>query len=166
MQQKFYVGPKLLSDIRKTITRVNAIPEHTPAQVPPRSPDQALNSLTSFKIGTVTGPWALEAEKSVAFDRGTSTATVVASNMFYQGVGCELTSSTSFSYNVGIARHSTNWYLVSVPMEFTRKTVLDDITLNITLNTESCAIITERTNHTSLMEYARLRIDCPPPGEY
>jgi len=77
-QQKYFIGPSLLSDIRSTIQRVDAIAPRTsgPAQeVRLQGLQQPMDGLR-LQRGTFTGSWAVGETKAVTIQGGTQTISV------------------------------------------------------------------------------------------
>lgn len=116
-----------------------------------------------FRVATYTGAWSIGALKTVVFKNQTATPnTASVLNLFYP-----VTSTAAGSRDCGIAKEGTAWYLIDVRMAtatavFVRSTstaitvsstqstsVVRDITLSATLNTDSCAITLGKTLVTS-----------------
>lgn len=75
-QQKYFIGPSLLSDIRKTITRVDAIaPTTSGAAMPVRLQDLQRPGMRLTR-GTFTGTWNIGETKSVTIQGSTNTVAV------------------------------------------------------------------------------------------
>ena len=110
-QERYLIGPSLLSDIRATITRVDSIaPRTSGAEQPVRL--QGLDRYSKvFRICTFTGSWNIDTEKTVTFRGITNTPnTVQAQNIF-----ATISGSTNTSVNTpcAIAKDGTAWYLIA-----------------------------------------------------
>jgi len=107
MAEGFLLGPNLLSQIRRTIDRVDGEPigsgfRRTQVTLEGEGP----RSAKVFRICTFTGSWAINETKTVTFKYQTSTpntASVV-------NLVCGL--SPSESCDVSIAKDGTAWFLV------------------------------------------------------
>lgn len=108
-QERYFIGPSLLSDIRETITRVDAIaPKTSGAAQPVRLQELRKPQAKVFRICTFTGAWTIDTEKTVTFRGITSTPnTVVAMNLFGSVNG------TASDNPCAIARDGTAWYLIA-----------------------------------------------------
>lgn len=101
-----------------------------------------------FRVCTFTGAWSINSSKTVTFKYQTSTPnTVSATNLFFPIDG----TSTR---DCAIAKDGTAWFLVDVPFETatavfftgtTTQTVVSDITLSASINTNNCAITVNKT---------------------
>ena len=107
-QRNYLLSPGLLSDVRDTITRVNAMPVSTPASTRNQEQPGQAPSPQLFRIGTATGSWNKAATNTVTWAPGTGvTATSTATNLFANITG------TSSTYSVAIARVANEWYLIA-----------------------------------------------------
>ena len=105
-----------------------------------------------FRVCTFTGAWSINATKTVTFKYQTATPnTAVATNLFFPIEGTS-------NRDCAIAKDGTAWFLVDVPFEtatavfFTStatQSVVSDITLSATLNTNNCTITVNKTLTTS-----------------
>ena len=111
-QQKYFIGPSLLSDIRATITRVDAIaPRTSGAAQPVRLQELQRPTGKTFRICTFTGSWSIDTQKTVTFRGITSTPnTVTVENLFATISG---STSTSTATPCAIAKDGTAWYLIA-----------------------------------------------------
>lgn len=108
MAKNYLLSPSLLSDVRDTISRVNAMSVTKPAQ--PKRQEQPGNVSTPqlFRVGTATGSWSKTVTNTVTWAPGTGvTATVSATNLF-----ADITGTTS-TYSVAVARVGNDWYLIA-----------------------------------------------------
>jgi len=107
-QKSYLLSPSLLSDVRETISRVNAMPLSTPAS--PRKQEHAgqISTPQLIRIGTATGSWNKAATNTVSWNPGSGvTATSTATNLFANITG------TTAAYSVAIARVANDWYLIA-----------------------------------------------------
>lgn len=75
-QERYFIGPSLLSDIRETITRVDAIaPKTSGAAQPVRLQDLQRPGMRLSR-GTFTGTWNVGETKAVTIQGSTDTASV------------------------------------------------------------------------------------------
>lgn len=110
-QQRYFIGPSLLGDIREVITRVDAIaPKTSGAEQAVRLQNVERYSKV-FRICTFTGSWNIDTTKTVTF-RGITTEpnTVEAHNLFATVSG---STNTSVSIPCAIAKDGTAWYLIA-----------------------------------------------------
>lgn len=107
-QEKFYIGPGLRQKLGDVIRIVDgSSPASGGISVTPTAPGMARPFLTTFRVCTFTGAWAISGQKTVTFKYVTATPnTVVATNLF-----CGLDPGT-VTTDVGVAREGTAWYLV------------------------------------------------------
>ena len=109
--EKYFVGPKLLSDIRDTITRVAGMPDSSSGAAI-RSALQEMprrGGAGGFRICTFTGAWNKNATKTVTLRGVTATPnTLAVLNLF-----ANLTGPTSGNLNCAAARDGTAWYLIA-----------------------------------------------------
>jgi hypothetical protein len=107
MARGFLISDGLRQDIKRTIARVDGMPDGPGAtKIPTRFEGSPAQAGKAFRICTFTGAWAINGEKAVTF-RGVTTTpnTVSAMNLF-----CGL--NPSGSCDVSIAKDGTAWYLV------------------------------------------------------
>lgn len=108
MAKNYLLSPALLSDVRDTISRVNAMPSAKPAQQKKQDPPGNVSTPQLFRIGTATGSWNKAATNTVTWAPGSGvTATSTATNLFANIAG------TSSTYSVAIARVGSSWYLIA-----------------------------------------------------
>lgn len=110
-QERYLIGPSLLSDIRETITRVDAIAPKTSGA----RQDVRLQELHSrpkvFRIATFTGTWNINTDKTVSLvNSGNTNDSLVARNLF-ASISAS-TNSTNASH-CAIAKDGTAWYLIA-----------------------------------------------------
>jgi hypothetical protein len=154
MAEGFLLGPNLLSQIRRTIDRVDGEPigsgfRRTQVALEGEGP----RSAKVFRICTFTGSWAINATKTVTFKYQTSTpntASVV--NLFFPY------PATTNATDCAIAKDGTAWHLIDVPFQTatavfsggtTTQTVVSDVVVAAVLNTSNCQITVTRTNTTA-----------------
>ena len=162
MAEGFLLGPNLLSQIRRTIDRVDGEPigsgfRRTQVALEGEEP----RSARVFRICTFTGSWAINETKTVTFKYQTSTpntASVV--NLFFP-----YPASTNAT-DCAIAKDGTAWHLIDVPFQTATavfigetatgirvvstatQTAVADVLIAATLNTSNCSIIVSRTQAT------------------
>lgn len=106
--EKYFIGPKLLGDIREVVTRVTGTPSRTSGASLPYRLQELPRGSSGFRICTFDGAWPIGDEKTIRF-RGT-TNTVTAVNLFASVSGaCQ-------ERDCAIARDG-EWYLVAVQCE-------------------------------------------------
>ena len=106
MARGFLISDGLHKDIKRTIARVDGMPDGPGATKIPTRFESLPQAGKVFRICTFTGSWAINATKTVTFKNQTATPnTVVATNLF-----CGL--DPSGSCDVAIAKDGTAWYLV------------------------------------------------------
>jgi hypothetical protein len=103
-----------------------------------------------FRVATFTGAWSINATKTVTFRNQTATPnTVAAMNLFFP-----FSAATNATTDCAIAKDGTAWFLIDVPLEedtaiFVRATssqsVMTDVTLSASLNTNACTISIGKT---------------------
>jgi hypothetical protein len=110
--EKYFIGPALLSDIRRVVGRVDNEPiPSTISRIPTRLQDVPRAASKVFRICTFTGSWSKSASKVVTFKFQTTTPnTVSASNLFATVSGSTVTST---NINCAIAREGTAWFLIA-----------------------------------------------------
>jgi hypothetical protein len=166
MARGFLISDGLRQDIKRTIARVDGMPDGPGAtKIPTRFESlPAQSGGKVFRICTFTGPWEINTEKEVTFRGVTATPnTVSALNLFFPVTS----TATSAATDCAIAKDGTAWYLVDVPFETatavfvgstatgiavssTQSTSLvTDVTLSATLNTSNCTISIGKTLVTS-----------------
>jgi hypothetical protein len=156
MARGFLISDGLHKDIKRTIARVDGMPDGPGAtKIPTRFESLPAQAGKVFRICTFTGAWAINGEKQVTF-RGVTTTpnTVSAMNLFFPVTS----TATNATTDCAIAKDGTAWYLIDVPFEmatavFVRATsstaVMTDVTLSASLNTSSCTISIGKTLVTS-----------------
>lgn len=110
MADKFYVGPTLLGDIRRTITRVDATPLSRLAAKEKYVNDEPLKAAPAFRVATASGSWSKGATKSVTITISGSTSTTSATNLF---ADITVSTTSTAAYSCAIARQGTDWYLIA-----------------------------------------------------
>lgn len=75
-QERYFIGPSLLSDIRDTITRVDAIAPKTSGAAQPVRLQELQRPASPLRIGTFTGSWHTGTWKTVTLTGTTQTAEV------------------------------------------------------------------------------------------
>ena len=155
-QRNYLLSPGLLSDVRDTITRVNAMPVSTPASTRNQEQPGQAPSPQLFRIGTATGSWNKAATNTVTWAPGTGvTATSTATNLFANITG------TSSTYSVAIARVGNDWYLIgssespsaTVSLTTATATIVTDVSFAADLSTSDCSIVVTKTLTTALITY-------------
>jgi hypothetical protein len=106
--QKYFVGESLRERLRTTIARVEGMPQggertKIPTVIEGGPPAFAQKM---FRMGTFTGAWSINQEKTVTFRGVTATPNTVS----VQNLVCGL--SPSGQCDVSIAKDGTAWYLV------------------------------------------------------
>jgi len=155
MTRGFLISDGLHRDIKRTIARVDGMPDGSgPTKIPTRF--ESLPALTAkvFRICTFTGAWAIGGTKSVTFKNVTTTPnTVSVTNLFFP-----ITSTATITTNCAIAKDGTAWYLIDVPFATATAvfvgatastTVMRDVTLSASLNTSNCTITIGKTLSTT-----------------
>lgn len=111
MTRKYYVGPSLLSDIRRTISRVDEIPVDTKVNEEPRHDVLSVSEPKAFRVGTATGAWSKGSTATVTWiPGGAITSTMVATNLF-------ASIANTATYNCAVARAGYTWYLIAAECE-------------------------------------------------
>jgi hypothetical protein len=108
MAEGFLLGPNLLSQIRRTIDRVDGEPIGSGfrrAQVALEG--EGPRSAKVFRICTFTGSWAINATKTVTFKYQTTTPNTVSALNLYCGLNPGTTTT-----DISIAKEGTSWFLV------------------------------------------------------
>ncbi len=156
MAEGFLLGPNLLSQIRRTIDRVDGEPigsgfRRTQIALEGEGP----RSAKVFRICTFTGSWAIGETKPVEFRYQTTTPnTVNATNLFFPWA----TTSTGASTECAIAKDGTAWFLIDVPFEtatavFVGATstlsMVSDVQIAAVLRTSDCTIVVSKTQSTA-----------------
>lgn len=110
---RYFIGPRLLGDIRRTIRLVGDLPESEsgatqPVRLQTLFQPTAGGGGRGVRIGTFTGSWTKNADKTVTFKYQTTTPnTVTATNLFAEiSVDCGIR-------NCAIAKDGTAWFLIS-----------------------------------------------------
>jgi hypothetical protein len=104
----------------------------------------------TFRVGTFTGAWSIDATNTVTFRNQTATPnTVAAVNLFFP-----LSAATNATTDCAIAKDGTAWFLIDVPFETatavfvgatSSTSVMTDVTLSASLNTSACTISIGKT---------------------
>ena len=169
MTRGFLISDGLHRDIKRTIARVDGMPDGSgPTKIPTRFESLPASTAKVFRICTFTGAWAIGGTKRVTFKNvATTPNTVSVTNLFFP-----ITSTATISTNCAIAKDGTAWYLIDVPFAtatavFVGSTTsgiavqstatgiavqstasgssVTDITLSATLNTSNCTISIGKT---------------------
>lgn len=112
-QERYLIGPSLLSDIRATITRVDAIaPKTSGAEQPVRLQDLQRPQSKVFRICTFTGAWAIDTQKTVTFRGITSEPNTVNAHNLFAALAAPASPSPC-----AIAKDGTAWYLIAARCE-------------------------------------------------
>jgi|LakMenEpi03Aug12_release.lakeMendotaPanAssembly.Ray.scaffolds.fasta_scaffold147392_2 hypothetical protein len=115
MARGFLISEGLRQDIKRTIARVDGMPDGPGAtKIPTR-----FESLPSagggkvFRVCTFTGAWSIGDAKTVTFKYQTATPnTASVTNLFFP-----VTSTATAATDCGIAKDGTAWFLIDVPFE-------------------------------------------------
>jgi hypothetical protein len=155
MARGFLISDGLHKDIKRTIARVDGMPDGPGAtKIPTRFEGMpASGSGKVFRICTFTGSWSINATKTVTFKNQTATPnTVSAVNLFFPF------PAPASATDCAIAKEGTAWYLIDVPFEAatavfvgatSSTSVMTDVTLSASLNTSACTISIGKTLVTS-----------------
>jgi hypothetical protein len=152
MAEGFLLGPNLLSQIRRTIDRVDGEPIGSGfrrAQVILEGEEP--RSAKVFRICTFTGSWAINATKTVNFKYlPGATNTVNVLNLFFPY------PAPSGSVDCAIAKDGTAWHLIDVPFQTATQAIVNDVQIAASLNTSNCSITVSRTLSTVSVSFLRL----------
>lgn len=152
--ERYFVGPRLLTDIRDTISRVQGMPDNQgggflPGMYIPLTPP--LGEGGAFRVATFTGAWSIASTKEVTFKYETNTPnTASVLNLFFDF------PEPQGTIDCGIAQDGTAWHLVSVPIESVNQQLRDggdydnvevvtDVGISATLSTADCSITVGKT---------------------
>lgn len=129
--ERYFVGPRLLTDIRDTISRVQGMPDRSsggflPGMYIPLTPPLGEGG---FHMATFTGSWAVSSGKTVTLYNATSTAETLAVTNLLIPVP-ELSNSTNSPTVCAIGEDRGAWYLLNVV--HTDADVLTGVTLQPT----------------------------------
>jgi len=120
--EKYFIGPQLLGDIRQTVSRVSAMPQGSRiGKIPTRLQDMRPPATAAAAGGTriieFEGSWNRMAEKQVTFVGTTQTATAV--NLFATvGQGCgvrygAVARDTQALGGISAPFAGNEWYLIA-----------------------------------------------------
>ena len=111
--EKYFIGPKLLSDIRRVVGRVDAEPIASEiTHIPTRLQDMSRGGGgKAFRICTFTGAWSIGTTKTVNFRGVTATPNTVSVTNLFASVSGECGQR-----DCAIARDG-DWYLIAVQCE-------------------------------------------------
>jgi len=158
--ERYFVGPRLLGDMRDTISRVQGEAYSVTGGHLPGRPEGLgrLSDSDNFRMATFTGAWSINSDKTVTLKYQTATPnTVGVTNLLFDF------PEPSGSVDCGIASEGTAWFLIGVPFETATavvvtgtstltyatstasQNVLTDISISGSLNTETCAITINST---------------------
>lgn len=113
-QERYFLGPGLLGDIRRTIATVDGQPTNVLATPREPRPTEQGASAQVIRVGEFTGTWNKGDLKTVTWTPGgTIAATVEAKNLFWD-VGEAGTATSSCA----IGRVGSTWYLIAAEQEF------------------------------------------------
>jgi hypothetical protein len=149
--EKYFIGPKLLSDIRRVVGRVDDEPiSSTISRIPTRLQDVPRGSGgTPIRACTFTGSWNINQVKTVTFQGVTTTPnTVVATNQLFT-IGDACTSQVAYIGKVKSTEPSgatADWHLLNVQHHET-------------------AVMVSVTLTTAALEFTRRLVWTPYPGE-
>lgn len=111
MPNKYYVGPNLLSDIRRTIASVDNNASYNALSTGDSSPYRPVNvenpENAIFRIGTATGSWSKVSSNTVSVTSPYGSKDIQATNLF-----ADISGGTA-TYSCAIARQGTAWYLIA-----------------------------------------------------
>jgi len=129
--ERYFVGPRLLTDIRDTISRVQGMPDrssggHLPGMYIPLTPPLEEGG---FHMATFTGSWAVGSSKTVTLYNATSTAETLAVTNLLLPVP-QLSDNTNSPTACAIGEDRGTWYLLNVL--HTDSDVLTGVTLQPT----------------------------------
>jgi hypothetical protein len=108
MARGFLISDGLRQDIKRTIARVDGMPDGPGAtKIPTRFEGVQAQGGKVFRVCTYTGAWSIDTDKTVTFKGVTSTPnTVTARNIFSN-------LSQTGTLNCAIAKDGTAWYLIA-----------------------------------------------------
>lgn len=107
-QERYFLGPGLLGDIRRTIATVDGQPTNVLATPREVRPTEQGRDAQIIRVGTATGNWNKASTNTITWKpAGTITAAVVATNLFANITG------TTATYSCAIARVGSTWYLIA-----------------------------------------------------
>lgn len=101
-----FIGDKLLSDIRETISTVRNMPGGETILAIPTRFDRIQQPV--FRTCTFTGAWPKGGAKVVTFRNQTSTPNTVSATNIFAAVPAPASTA-----NCAIAREGTEWYLIA-----------------------------------------------------
>ncbi len=101
-----FIGDKLLSDIRETISTVRNMPGGETILAIPTRFDRIQSPV--FRMGTFTGAWSKNSAKTVTFRGVTSTPNTASATNLFAAVPAPASSG-----NCAIAKDGTAWYLIA-----------------------------------------------------
>ena len=109
-----------------------------------------------FRICTFTGSWSIGATKTVTYKYASGTPnTAVATNLFFPITGAA-------SRDCAIAKDGTAWFLIDVPVytasgvvivSTATTSVISNVSISASLNTDTCSITVGKTLTTSSLPY-------------
>jgi hypothetical protein len=160
MARGFLISDGLHKDIKRTIARVDGMPDGPGAtKIPTRFEGVQAQAGKVFRVCTFDGAWSIGDTKTVTFKYQTATPnTASVTNLFFP-----VTSTAAGNTDCAIAKDGTAWYLIDVPFEtatavFVGATTtgivvsstqstsrVTDVTLSATLNTSNCTISIGKT---------------------
>lgn len=107
-QERYFLGPGLLGDIRRTINSVDGKPTNVLATPREPRPTEQGRDAQIIRVGVATGSWNKADSKAITwYPDGIAAASVSATNLF-----ADITSSGG-TYACAIGRVGANWYLIA-----------------------------------------------------
>jgi len=109
MARGFLISDGLHKDIKRTIARVDGMPDGPGAtKIPTRFEGVQAQAGKTFRICTFTGAWSINATKTVTFRNQTATPNTVAAVNLFAAI-----TAASGSRNCAIGKDGTAWYLIA-----------------------------------------------------
>lgn len=107
MKPRYYVGPKLLGDIRRTVSRVDSMSVKTSSQQEQENEQFTTSDPRVFRVAERTGSWSKGTTATLTWTVGGAvTDSMVATNLF-----ADITSTAT--YSCAVARAGNTWYLIA-----------------------------------------------------
>ena len=104
------------------------------------------------RAATFSGSWPIGLTKIVTFSY-TPTATANVTNLSWP-----ITDTAYANENCLVGKEGTNWWLVVPVLERRTAMFLTNVSIQATLNTNSCEITVSQTQGTASISYLRLRV--------
>jgi len=142
MTRGFLISDGLHRDIKRTIARVDGMPDGSgPTKIPTRFESLPASTAKVFRICTFTGAWAIGGTKPVTFKNVTTTPnTVSVTNLFFP-----ITSTATITTNCAIAKDGTAWYLIDVPFATATAVFVGSTTSGIAVQSTATGIAVQST---------------------